>query len=214
MYVPEQFAETDPAVLHALIRVHPLGTWVIAGADGLVANHVPFLLDPARGEHGTLIAHVARANPVWRALPAAASLVVFQGADAYISPSWYPSKRAHGKVVPTWNYAVVHAHGVARAVDERAWLRTHLEALVAVHEATQAKPWRIADAPPDFVDAMLRAIVGIEIPIAQLAGKWKVSQNRPASDRAGVIDGLGARGDDAGAAMAALVQQHAPAATD
>lgn len=209
MYVPPLHAETDVAVLHALIRAHPLGTWVTTGEDGLFANHVPFLLDPARGERGTLIAHVARANPVWRTFSTTVpSLVVFQGAETYISPSWYPSKRAHGKVVPTWNYVVVHAHGVPRAIEDRAWLRTHLDALVSVHESRQAMPWKIADAPPDFIDGLLRVIVGIEIPISALVGKWKVSQNRPEPDKLGVIAGLAARDDAASAAMAELVRAH------
>ena len=207
MYVPPLHAETDVAVLHALIRAHPLGTWVTTGEDGLFANHVPFLLDPARGERGTLIAHVARANPVWRTFSSTVpSLVVFQGAETYISPSWYPSKHAQGKVVPTWNYVVVHAHGVPRAIEDRAWLRRHLDALVSVHEARQTVPWKIADAPPDFIDGLLRVIVGIEIPISALVGKWKVSQNRPEVDRAGVVSALRGSGEQA-EIMAALVAQ-------
>jgi len=215
MYVPQHFAETDSAVLHALIRAHPLGTWVTAGEDGLVANHVPFLFDPSRGERGTLIAHVARANPIWRTFSTSVpSLVVFQGAETYITPSWYPSKHAHGKAVPTWNYIVVHAHGVPRAMDDRVWLRSHLEMLVSVHEAPQAVPWKIADAPPDFIDGLLRVIVGIEIPVAQLVGKWKVSQNRPEPDKLGVVAGLTARGDAPSAAMADLVMQHIVSSAD
>ena len=211
MYVPQHFAETDIAVLHALIGAHPLGTWVSATDAGLVANHVPFLLDASRGEHGTLVAHVARANPIWRTFSTSLpSLVVFQGAQAYVSPSWYPSKRAHGKAVPTWNYVVVHAQGVPRAIEERAWLRTHLQMLVSVHEAPQAVPWKIADAPDDFIDGLLRVIVGIEIPIATLVGKWKVSQNRPDADKLGVAEGLSARGDPPSAAMADLVRRHIP----
>ena len=209
MYVPQHFAETDIAVLHALIGAHPLGTWVSAAESGLAANHVPFLIDPSRGERGTLIAHVARANPIWRTFSTSVpSLVVFQGAQTYITPSWYASKRAHGKTVPTWNYVVVHAHGVPHAIEDRDWLRTHLEALVAVHEASQAVPWKIDDAPADFIDGLLRMIVGIEIPIARLVGKWKVSQNRPEPDKVGVVAGLSSRGDAPSAAMADLVRQH------
>jgi len=215
MYVPQHFAETDIAVLHALIGTHPLGTWVSATEGGLVANHVPFLLDPSRGECGTLVAHVARANPIWQTFSTSVpSLVVFQGAQAYVSPSWYPSKRAHGKVVPTWNYVVVHAHGVPRAIDDRAWLRTHLETLVSTHEAPQPAPWRIADAPVDFIDGLLRLIVGIEIPIATLTGKWKVSQNRPEPDKLGVAAGLTARGDAPSAAMADHVRRHIPSSAE
>jgi transcriptional regulator len=208
VYIPEYHAETDLAVLHALIVAHPLGAWVTSGVDGLVANHIPFLLDTARGEHGTLCAHVARANPVWRALSSTVpSLVLFQGPESYITPSWYPSKHQHGKAVPTWNYAVVHAHGLPRVMDDAAWLHAHLERLTATHEAAQAVPWQLADAPEDYTRRMMGAIVGIEIPIDRLVGKWKVSQNRPHADKLGVVAGLVGR-DDAGAtAMAELVQQ-------
>jgi transcriptional regulator len=205
MYTPKHFEETDLGVLHALMRAHPLATWVTTDADGvLVANHVPFLVDPDRGEHGTLVAHVARANPVWRT--GTRSIVVFQGAQAYISPSWYPGKQDHGKVVPTWNYAVVHAHGTLRAIEDRDWLLRLVTRLTDTHEAGSAAPWKVADAPADYVDQMLKAIVGIEIPIERIEGKWKVSQNRPAVDRLGVADGLSARGDAQAAAMAALIR--------
>ena len=215
MYIPAAHAETDVAVLHALIRAHPLGTWVTLDGDGLVANHVPFLIDPQRGPNGTLIAHVARANPVWHAFSTSVpSLVVFQGADAYISPSWYASKRAHGKVVPTWNYAVVHAQGMPRAIEDHDWLRRLLHSLVTKHESTQQVPWKIADAPADFVDGLLRVIVGIEIPIDTISGKWKVSQNRPEADRRGVADALAARDDDTSAAMAELVRRSIVADAD
>ena len=209
MYVPQHHEESDPSVLHALIQAHPLGTWVTPGEDGLIADHVPFLLDAARGAHGTLVAHVARANPVWRSFSASVeSLVVFQGAQAYITPSWYPSKHAHGKAVPTWNYAVVHAHGLPRAIDDRDWLLRHVTRLSAVHEAGQALPWQVSDAPPDFTERLLQSIVGIEIPIARLVGKWKVSQNRPEPDKLGVVAGLLARDDAQSRAMADLVGQH------
>jgi len=211
MYVPSHFEESDLGTLHALLRAHPLGTWVTQSrdvADGgeLIANHVPFLLDPTRGEHGTLLCHVARANPVWRSFSTTqASLVVFQGPQGYITPSWYPSKQAHGKVVPTWNYAVVHAHGQPRVIDDPAWLLHHVGQMTHGHETPRPAPWQVGDAPADFVDSLLRAIVGIEIPISRLVGKWKVSQNRPAADRAGVVDGLVQQGDDASRAMAELV---------
>ena len=212
MYLPALTAETDRPTLHALIDTHPLGTWVTQGEGGLTADHVPFLLDRDRGEHGTLVGHVARANPVWRALlqtPTAESMIVFQGAQSYVSPSWYAAKQEHGKVVPTWNYAVVHAHGVARPVEDRAWLLRLVGRLTDTHEAAlrQTAPWQVTDAPADYVDGMLNAIVGIEIPIARLIGKWKVSRNRPAADRQGVATGLGSEGGDAASAMAALVQR-------
>jgi transcriptional regulator len=200
--VPEQFAERDPARLAALVDAHPLGMWVVLADGALTINHVPFLLDRAAGPHGTLRGHVARANPVWQSLArASASAVVFQGPDAYVTPSWYATKVEHGRVVPTWNYAVVHAHGAARAIEDREWLRELVAALTDRHEAGRAAPWRVTDAPADFVDGLFGAIVGVEITIERLVGKWKVSQNRPAADRAGVAAGLRAAGDP----MAALV---------
>lgn len=199
MYVPQHFAESDPAALHALMRARPLATWVTQDEGELLVNHLPFLLDAGRGEHGVLSAHVARANPVWRALAgqagaaAAPSVVVFQGAQAYITPSWYAGKRENGKAVPTWNYAVVHAHGVARIVEDREWLLRHVGQLSDAHEAGEAVPWQLSDAPPEYVDSLLRAVVGIEIVITRLVGKWKVSQNRPAADKPGIVAGLRAR---------------------
>jgi transcriptional regulator len=210
MYIPKHFAETDVSVLHALIKSHPLATWVTQAEGELVANHIPFLLDPAQGELGTLVGHVARANPVWQTFPKTVnSLLVFQGAEAYITPSWYPSKQAHGKAVPTWNYAVVHAHGMPRIVEDRDWLLQHVSHLTNTHEANQPLPWKVADAPQDYIERMLEAIVGIEIPIAKLIGKWKVSQNRPEADKQGVIEGLGAQGNAGALDMAALVKSHA-----
>ena len=208
MYNPPLHRESDPAVLHALIAAHPLGTWVTTADGELLVNHVPFLLDADRGEHGTLVAHVARANPVWRSLaPALGSVVVFHGPQGYITPNWYAAKREHGKVVPTWNYAVVHAHGRPRAIEDRAWLRALVTRLTDVHEAVEAAPWKIGDAPADYIDRMLEAIVGIEMPIERLEGKWKTSQNRPPADREGVAEALAARGDEASTAMAALVRR-------
>jgi len=205
MYVPKHFEETDIAVLHALIRSHALGTWV---TSALEVNHIPFRIDPSRGVCGTLVAHVARANPVWRALSAQAeSVVIFQGAQAYITPSWYPAKQAHGKVVPTWNYAVVHAHGIASAIEDRDWLLEHVTGLSEEHESARAMPWKVSDAPADYIDSLLRSIVGIEMPVSRLVGKWKVSQNRSAEDRNGVLSGLLERGDSASLEMAGLVDR-------
>jgi len=205
MYLPKHFEETRVDVLHGLIRAHPLGALVTRSGDGLEANHIPFEIDPDPAPFGTLRAHVARANPVWRE-GLGEALVIFQGPEIYVSPSWYPSKREGGKVVPTWNYAVVHAYGALRAVDDAAWLRTFVERLTDRHEAARPDRWHVTDAPPDYVDKMVTAIVGIELPVARLAGKGKVSQNRPAADRAGVIAGLEADGDDAARAMAAAVR--------
>ncbi len=203
MYVPAAFAESRTEVLHAFMRTHALGALVTLGADGLTANHVPFELDRDPAPFGTLRAHVARANPVWRdVLPNTEALVIFQGAQAYITPAWYATKRETGKVVPTFNYAVVHAHGRLRVVEDPNWLRGLVERLTDAYERPRPQPWKVADAPEDFVQASLKAIVGIEIPIARLVGKWKVSQNRPAADQAGVVEGLRSAGDPASLAMA------------
>ncbi len=203
MYNPRHFQETRTEVLHALIEAHPLATWVTGSGDGFVINHVPFVLDRDRGPSGALVGHVARANPVWR--QPAPSAFVFQATERYISPAWYATKALHGKVVPTWNYAVVHAHGTPTFIEDREWLRELVSRLTDRHEATRDAPWSIDDAPPDFIDSMLDAIVGVEIPIARLEGKWKVSQNRGADDRRGVAAGLRAarREDDE---MATLVE--------
>src|SRR5690606_8363870 len=157
-----------------LIDAHPLGTWVTAAAGALEVNHIPFVLDPHRGEFGTLVGHVARANKVWTSASATESVVVFQGPESYITPSWYPTKHEHGKVVPTWNYVVVHAHGVPRVIQDPVWLRQHVGDLTHRHEAGREAPWHVSDAPSDFIEALLGGIVGLEIPIARLVGKWKV----------------------------------------
>lgn len=209
MYVPKHFEENDIGVLHALMRSHPLGAWVTHADGALAVNHIPFLVDPVEGQYGALVGHVARANPIWKSFSReTASVVIFQGPQGYITPSWYPSKHAHGKAVPTWNYAVVHAHGVPQAVEDAGWLLAHVTALSATHEATQAVPWQVSDAPRDYVDTMLKAIVGIRIPITAIKGKWKTSQNRSLPDKVGTIAGLDARGDDDSQRMAALVKRH------
>ncbi|MBD8528449.1 MULTISPECIES: FMN-binding negative transcriptional regulator [unclassified Massilia] len=191
MYIRPDHRFDDPNALFALIEEHALGAWVLGGADGLLANHIPFLLDRERGPHGTLVGHVARANPVWRALAAGSpSLVMFQGPQAYITPNWYPGKAEHGKVVPTWDYAVVHAHGVARAVEDPAWLMDMLDRLTNAQEAAQPAPWKVSDAPRGYIDKLLRAIVGIEIPIDRLEGKLKASQDEAVRDRLGTVEGL------------------------
>jgi transcriptional regulator len=209
MYIPPPHEETDVSVLHALIRAHPLATWATYDDGEIIVNHIPLLLDPARGDLGTLFGHVARANEVWRRCSkTVSSVVAFQGAESYITPSWYPTKHAHGKAVPTWNYVVVHAHGVPRVIDDKAWLLDHLNQLTDTHEADQAVPWKVADAPADYIDRRLDNIVGLEIPIAKLAGKWKVSQNRPDADKRGVVAGLLAKGSANATEMADLVEQH------
>jgi len=176
--------------------------------DGLDANHIPFEVDPSPAPFGTLRGHVARANPVWRdAARDVEALVIFQGPGTYISPSWYVTKKETAKVVPTWNYVVVHAHGALRVIDDRDWLRAFVEKLTNRHEAGRREPWKVTDAPADFIDKQLGAIVGIEVPMTRLIGKWKVSQNRPAADRDGVVEALRQEGDHAAAAMADLVRQ-------
>lgn len=207
MYLPGHFSESRLDVLHALMRERPLATLVTMSAAGLDANHIPLHLSPEPAPFGTLRGHVARANPVWRELaPDAEALAIFHGPEAYITPSWYPAKVEHGKVVPTWNYAVVHAHGAIRVVDDAGWLRAHLEALTAANEASRAEPWQVADAPREFTDRLIGGIVGIEIVIARIEGKWKVSQNQTEANRAGVVAGLRGDGDAASMAMAAVVE--------
>lgn len=208
MYVNPRHRLTDRDTLFALMASHPLGAWVCHGSAGLVANHVPFLLDRSRGPFGTLIGHVSRANSVWRELGSASpSLLMFQGPQAYITPSWYPGKAEHGKVVPTWNYVVAHAHGVARAVEDRDWVFDMLRRLTERNEAPRSVPWSVSDAPAPFMERMMRAIVGIEITIDRLEGKLKASQDEEMPDRIGTVRGLREQACDTARAMAALVQE-------
>lgn len=197
MYLPPHFREDRRDVQHALVRARPLGTLVTAGPAGLVANHVPFLLYADEGPHGTLRAHLARANPQLAELAQANEcLAIFHGDEDYISPGWYATKRETGKVVPTWNFMTVHAWGAPRVIDDAAWLRRQVEDLTNVHEARQPAPWQVDDAPADYLATMLKGIVGVEIPIARIEGKWKMSQNRSEADRAGIRAGLRAQGKD------------------
>jgi len=208
VYLPKHFEESRVDVLHALAREHPLATLVTLGATGLNANHIPLEVDPEPTPLGTLRGHVARANPVWQDLTAGVeALAIFQGPSAYVSPAWYPTKRETGKVVPTYNYAVVHAYGPLHIVEDAAWLRGLVERLTDRFEAGRAEPWQVNDAPPSFIDAQLRAIVGIEIPISRLSGKWKLSQNRSAADHSGVVAGLGASAEPADIALARLMTE-------
>lgn len=210
MYVPSHFEESRIDVLHEFARSHPFASLVTVGSEGPCVNHLPFHLAPKPTPLGTLQGHVARSNPLWRDLAqGGAAIVVFQGPHAYVSPSWYPSKQVHGKVVPTWNYAVTHAHGTPRAVEDAAWLRALLNNLTDAQESTLAVPWKVDDAPRDFTDKMMEAIVGIEIPVTRWVGKWKVSQNRAATDRLGVVAGLESKQDPGAAAMADLVRERA-----
>ncbi len=212
MYQPPHFVENRLAIQHALIRAHSLGLLITAGPDGLQANHVPFLIDAEDSERGTLRAHLARANPQLRELAAAAEcLVVFQGPQHYISPSLYATKRETGKVVPTWNYITVHVWGRPRVMDDAVWLRQQIDDLTRHNERSQPVPWLVSDAPEPFVAAQIKAIVGLEIPIARIEGKWKVSQNRPAADQAVVVAGLRGGGTDA-EIMASLVAERGQSA--
>lgn len=211
MYQPAAFAEERVEVLHTLIRAHPFATLITCAAGVPEANHLPLLIDPQPTPHGTLRGHVARANPLWQEEHAGReALVIFQGAQAYVTPSWYATKRETGKVVPTWNYAVVHVRGPLIIHDDPVWLRDLVSKLTARQEAPLPQPWGITDAPPDYIEQMLKAIVGIEIPITRIEGKWKVSQNRSAADRAGVVAGLQARGDAQSQGMADLVAGKRP----
>jgi transcriptional regulator len=208
MYQPPHFREDRLEVQHALIRAQPLGLLVTAGPGGLQANHIPFLVEADGSPHGKLRAHLARANPQSAELAAVEEcLIAFQGPQLYISPSLYPTKQEHGKVVPTWNYITVHAWGRPQVIDDVAWLRQQVEDLTAHNEHSRETPWLVSDAPESDVAAQLKGIVGLEIPIARIEGKWKVSQNRPAVDQAGVVAGLRGGGGDADIIAAAVEQR-------
>lgn len=213
MYIPATNAEHRPEVMFDFIEAHPLGVLVTASTNGLFATHLPLLLDRSRGERGVLEGHVARANPQHGLSgDGLEGLVIFSGPDAYISPSFYPSKREQGKVVPTWNYVAVHVYGRVHYNSDAGFLRQHVERLTARHESGRERPWSVADAPEAYVDQMLRAIIGVEIEITRLEGKWKMSQNRNAADIDGVVAGLGASGDARVREVAALVQSRRPGA--
>ena len=204
MYQPSAFREDRLETLHALIRVHPLATLITAGAGGLRANLLPFTL-VNEGEKGTLRCHVARANDQVEALKAGAeTLVIFQGPEAYITPAWYPSKQEHGRVVPTWNYVVVQVRGTPRLVEDAAWIEKQIRHLTSIHEGRRTEAWKVDDAPEQYIAGQVKAIVGVEIPIASIEGKWKASQNRPEADRRGVEAGLRREGRND---MAALVAE-------
>lgn len=198
MYVPPHFNESRPEELHRLMAEHPFAVLVTNGQAGLDANHVPFEFDPAAGPQGTLRAHVARANPVWQDVQNGAEvLVVFRAEDAYITPTWYPSKHEFHKQVPTWNYKVVHAHGRITIIDDEKYVRGVVARLTRKHEATQPAPWKMTDAPKDYLDAALKNIVGIEVEVTRLVGKFKLSQNRELRDRLSAGEALKRQGDTA-----------------
>lgn len=207
MYNPKHFQESRPEVLGAFMRAHPFATLVSFGGDGLIGTHLPMLWDPEPGPHGTLTGHIARPNSHAKgAREGVESLAIFHGAQAYISPNWYPTKREHGKVVPTWNYVAVHAYGTLRIIDDAEWLRRLVTRLTDLHEGFSAVPWKVTDAPNSFIDQMLKGIVGVELALTRVEGKWKLSQNRPEPDQAGTIAGLDARGDAESRAIAAAMK--------
>jgi transcriptional regulator len=208
MYVPAHFNEQRVELIHQLIRERPLGTLVTLDAGGLSANHIPFEIAAEPAPFGTLRGHVARANPVWCDFsPSVQALVIFHGAQTYISPSWYPTKRTSGEVVPTYNYVIVHGYGAIKVIHDREWLRGLVTRLTNRFEGGRAAPWHVTDAPAAFIDKQLAAIVGIEITLTQLIGKWKVSQNRPDMDRAGVVEGLSEGADADSAEIARWVKE-------
>jgi transcriptional regulator len=197
MYLPSHFAESRPEQLQRIIREHPLGALVTQGAAGLDADHLPFEFEPGVGTHGLLSAHVARANTLWQRCPTGSTvMVIFRGAQAYISPNWYPSKHEAHRQVPTWNYEVVHAHGVLTVRDDERFVRRLVARLTRRHEAAEPTPWKMGDSTPEYIDSMLRNIVGLEITVTSLVGKAKLSQNRDARDRVSAADMLNARGHD------------------
>lgn len=215
MYIPPYHAQHDLNKMQSLIESHSLGAWVTLGAEGLIANHIPFVLDRSAGEFGTLRGHVSRANRVWQQLSSELdSLVLFQGPHAYITPTWYPSRldkgSGEGRVVPTWDYVAVHASGRPRVVEDPQWLLQLLHDLTDQNEAAHALPWRVDDAPADFIGKLARAVVGIEIPISKLQGRWKLSQDEALPDRRGTVEGLRALGDVNASALAQLINQEIP----
>jgi len=209
LYVPKFNQQNDIEVLRSLIKSRPLGAWTTIANGDIEVNHIPFILHEDRGEFGTLVGHVARSNTVWKNFSEDKnSVIVFQGEQAYITPSWYPSKHQHGKVVPTWNYMVVHAEGIPKLTCEGDRLLEHLNELTNTHEAEQALPWKVSDAPQEFINKLRQAIVGIEVPIRKLTGKWKLGQNRPAADQLGIISGLTSGGDAQSNALALELEKH------
>ncbi len=208
MYVPKHFSETRPERLVALIRSAPFGTLVTVTAEGIEASHVPFVHKPDPAPWGTIEAHLARNNTQWETLDASVeALVIFQGPDAYITPSWYASKRETGRAVPTWNYVVVHAYGPLRVIQDPGWLRRHVEELTDQQERGRPHPWRVTDAPAEYLENMLKAIVGVQIPISKVVGKWKLGQNRSLADRQGMLAGLAGQDDPSAHALVPYLRE-------
>lgn len=210
MYLPKLFEENSLEVMQQLMRDRPLATVVTLSSQGLNANHIPLHFAAIENSYGVLRGHVARSNSIWSDLQNEEVLAIFHGPESYVSPSWYATKKETGKVVPTWNYAVVHAHGALSVIDDPAWIRTQLEALTDQQEEPHSKPWAVADAPHEYAQILLEAVVGIEIKITKLSGKWKVSQNQPPQNQAGVISGLDGLKQPEAVAMADLMKHRQP----
>jgi transcriptional regulator len=209
MYIPRANEEKRIPVLHELIVAQPFASLVTLGTDGLFASHIPMVLEQDGSEFGVLKAHISRANTQWRNLiPTIDALAIFSGEQQYISASWYPGIHEHGKEVPTWNYAVVHAYGPLLLREDPSWLLAHLESLTNIHEAASEQPWKVSDAPADYIQSQIKGIIGLELPIRRLEGKWKVSQNRNERDRLAVSEGLARRNTPESLAMKALVDRH------
>ncbi len=208
MYQPDHFRVADLPQLHALMSARPLAALVSVGSVGLYATHLPTVLKDD-GPYGVIDCHLARANPHWKDLAEGnEALMIFQGPEGYITPNWYPSKADHGKVVPTWNYAVVHAYGRPEVMEDKDWLRRHVTELTAQQETNEAKPWAPSDAPEPFIEVMLRGIIGFRFVITRFEGKWKMSQNREATDREGVVRGLSKRAQGDDLEMAKIILRH------
>ena len=206
MYIPKANEEKRLPVLHELMTAHPLATLITLNASGLIASHIPLVFEADGSEFGMLRGHISRANTQWRDGDSSVeTLAIFAGPQHYITPSWYPAKAEHGKVVPTWNYAVVHAYGPLSWIEDPVWLMAHLETLTSIHEGQFSQPWKVGDAPADFIQALAKGIIGLELPITRLEGKWKVSQNRSMEDREGVAHGLAALDSPESLAMRTLV---------
>lgn len=209
MFIPKHFSETRVDVIHQLIRAYPLSTLVTLSSGGLNANHIPLHLAEESGSLGILRGHVARANPIWKdIIDDVEVLAIFHGPSAYITPSWYPTKQETGKAVPTWNYVVAHAYGKLRVIDEPGWLRSQLDMLTSHTEAGFSEPWKVADAPADYTEKLIKGIVGIEIVISRLEGMWKTSQNQPEKNQAGVYQGLRLSDKPDSLEMAAMIEKN------
>lgn len=209
MYIQTPFEESRPVVLHELIAAQPLATFIVVQDEEIIVNHMPLIVSSDEGDYGVLRGHLPIGNSIWQSFDGTTKAVaVFQGPSSYITPSWYPSKHQHGKAVPTWNYVVAHAHGRPKAIHDPTWLLNHLNDMTNIQESAQRLPWKVSDAPKDYTDKMVSRIVGFEMPISSLQGKWKVSQNRPEADRLGVAAGLRNQGDENSLAMESLVRQN------